>query len=138
MKKQKKNWFRTLLSYTDSCKGKMILSVLCAILSVIGGFIPYYCVYQILRLLIAREMIWENIVLWCMAGASGYLMQVLFHGIGTVLSHISAFTILEELRLRIAKRLMKAPLGEVMNRRIGGLKNIVVDKVEEIEIPLAH
>lgn len=138
MKKSEKNWFHTLLSYAGSCKGKMILSVLCAVLSVIGGFIPYYSVYQVLRLLIAQEMIWENIVLWCMTGAFGYLMQVLFHGIGAVLSHISAFTILEELRLRIAKQLMKAPLGEVMNRRIGSLKNIVVDKVEEIEIPLAH
>lgn len=138
MKKTEKNWFHTLLSYADSCKGKMILSVLCAVLSVIGGFIPYYSVYQVLRLLIAQEMIWENIVLWCMVGALGYLMQVLFHGISTVLSHISAFTILEELRLRIVEQLMKAPLGEVMNRRIGYLKNIVVDKVEEIEIPLAH
>ena len=33
---------------------------------------------------------------------------------------------------------MKAPLGEVMRRRIGYLKNIIMDKVEDLEPPLAH
>ena len=33
---------------------------------------------------------------------------------------------------------MKAPLGEVMGRRIGYLKNIIMDKVEDLEPPLAH
>ena len=33
---------------------------------------------------------------------------------------------------------MKAPLGEVMGRRIGYLKNIIMDKVEDLELPLAH
>ena len=33
---------------------------------------------------------------------------------------------------------MRAPLGEVMGRRIGYLKNIIMDKVDDIEPPLAH
>ena len=33
---------------------------------------------------------------------------------------------------------MRAPLGEVMGRRIGYLKNIIMDKVEDLEPPLAH
>lgn len=60
------------------------------------------------------------------------------HGISTILAHISAYTILEGIRLKIADRLMKAPLGEVMGRRIGYLKNIIMDKVEDLEPPLAH
>ena len=54
------------------------------------------------------------------------------------MAHISAYTILEGIRLKIADRLMKAPLGEVMGRRIGYLKNIIMDKVEDLEPPLAH
>ncbi|MBD5136247.1 MAG: ABC transporter ATP-binding protein [Lachnospiraceae bacterium] len=138
MKKSEKNWFYTLLLYANSCKGKMAVSVFCAVLSVVGGFVPYYSVYQILRFLIAQEMEWEKVVLWGMVGAIGYFMQILFYGISAVLSHISAYVILEEIRLKIAGQLMKAPLGEVMNRRIGYLKNIIVDKVEEVESPLAH
>lgn len=50
MKQQKKSWVKTLLSFAEPCKGKMILSVLCAIFSVAGGFIPFWAVYKILLL----------------------------------------------------------------------------------------
>ena len=46
--------------------------------------------------------------------------------------------VIAEHRLYFANRLMKAPLGEVMGRRIGYLKNIIMDKVEDLEPPLAH
>ena len=138
MKQTKENWFKTLLSFASPCKGKMILSVICAMLSVAGGFIPYFAVYRILLLFINRAGNWNEIRFWCLLGAAGYLVKMLFYGFSTVLSHIAAYTILEQLRLRIASRLMQAPLGEVMNRRIGYLKNIIMDKVEDVEPPLAH
>ena len=33
---------------------------------------------------------------------------------------------------------MKAPLGEVQAHSIGEIKNVIVDRIEEIEPPLAH
>ncbi len=67
-----------------------------------------------------------------------YIIYIIFYGISTVLSHTCAYAILEGLRLKIADRLMRAPLGEVTSKTIGHLKNIIVDKVEGIERPLAH
>lgn len=138
MKQQKKSWVKTLLSFAEPCNGKMILSVLCAIFSVAGGFIPFWAVYKILLLFINRTATGNYILLWCLVGVGGYLIRVLCFGISTILAHISAYTILEGIRLKIANRLMKAPLGEVMGRRIGYLKNIIMDKVEDLEPPLAH
>ena len=138
MKQQKMSWVKTLLSFAETCKGKMILSVLCAIFSVAGGFIPFWAVYKILLLFINRTATGNDILLWCLVGVGGYLIRVLCFGISTILAHISAYTILEGIRLKIANRLMKAPLGEVMRRRIGYLKNIIMDKVEDLEPPLAH
>ena len=62
----------------------------------------------------------------------------MFYGISTTLSHISAYTILENIRLSLAQRLMKAPLGTVLGESVGKLKNVLVDRVETIELPLAH
>ena len=138
MKQQKKSWVKTLLSFAEPCKGKMILSVLCAIFSVAGGFIPFWAVYKILLLFINRTATGNYILLWCLVGVGGYLIRVICFGISTILAHISAYTILEGIRLKIANRLMRAPLGEVMGRRIGYLKNIIMDKVEDLEPPLAH
>ena len=138
MKQQKEHWVKTLFSFAGPCKGKMTLSVLCAILSVAGGFVPFWAVYEILLLFINRTTTLNNIMLWCLVGVGGYLIRVICFGISTILAHISAYTILEGIRLKIANRLMRAPLGEVMGRRIGYLKNIIMDKVEDLEPPLAH
>ena len=138
MKQQKEHWVKTLFSFAGPCKGKMTLSVLCAILSVAGGFVPFWAVYEILLLFINRTATLNDILLWCLVGAGGYLIRVICFGISTILAHISAYTILEGIRLKIANRLMRAPLGEVMGRRIGYLKNIIMDKVEDLEPPLAH
>lgn len=138
MNQSTENWVKTLFSFAGSCKGKMTLSVLCAIVSVAGGFIPFLAVYEILLVFINRTSDFQAIVFWCFVAVAGYLARVVFFGFSTIMAHISAYTILEGLRLKIADRLMKAPLGEVLGRRIGYLKNIIMDKVEELEPPLAH
>lgn len=138
MNQQKESWVKILFSFASPCKGKMTLSVLCAILSVAGGFIPFWAVYEILLAFINQTVTLDCILLWCLVGAAGYLIRCVCYGTSTILAHISAYTILQGIRLKIANRLMKAPLGEVMGRRIGYLKNIIMDKVEDLEPSLAH
>ena len=40
--------------------------------------------------------------------------------------------------LRLADRFLHAPLGDVENHSIGEIKNMMVDKIENLEPPLAH
>lgn len=138
MKQQKESWVKILFSFAKPCKGKMALAVFSAILSVAGGFIPFWAVYKILLAFINQTVTLDSILLWCLVGTAGYLIRVVSFGISTIFAHISAYIILEGIRLKIANRLMKVPLGEVMGRRIGYMKNIIVDKVEDLEPPLAH
>ena len=138
MKEKKRSWLGILLSFATPCRGKMVLSVLCAVINMAGGFAPFYAVYRILQLFIGRVADLQSALPWVAVGMAGYLVKILFYGISTVLAHISAYTILEGLRLKIAGRLMQAPLGEVMGRRIGALKTVIMDKVEDVEPPLAH
>lgn len=136
MKKQ--GWVSMVLSFASNCRVKMSLSVLCAVISVFGGIVPYFCVYNIIELFIDGTPTIEAVAVQALIAMAGYGVLLLFHTISTVLSHISAYTILENIRLRITGRLMNAPLGTVLNDRAGRIKNTIVDKVEEIEIPLAH
>lgn len=135
---KQKSWVKTLFSFASRCKGKITISVICAIISVAGGIVPYFGVYKIICLFIDETPTLYKIIFWSIISIAGYLVQVLFYGISTTLSHISAYTILESIRLKIADKLMKAPLGTVLNEQIGNLKNIIVDRVEAVEIPLAH
>lgn len=135
---KQKNWLSILLSFAAPCRGKMILSVLCAAVSVAGGFVPYLGVYEILRLFMERTACWQDVLFWSGVCLAGYLVKIIFYGISTVLSHVSAYMILEGLRLQLADRLMHAPLGAVLSKSVGHMKNTVVDRVEDVEPPLAH
>lgn len=136
MKEQ--TWLGTLLSFASPCLGKMAASVALAILSVVGGFVPYLGVYQIIRLFLERQASWEGILFWCGVCLAGYAVKVAGYALSTMLAHVSAYMILEGLRLRAADRLMGAPLGEVESRPIGAMKSTIVDRIEDIEPPLAH
>lgn len=135
---KEKNWLITVLSFAKECKMKMIISVLCAIISVIGGLLPYVGVYQIIILFFNGRQTVKDILFWSVICLAGYVVKLVFYAISTTLAHFSAYTILENMRLKIADRLMKAPLGTVLNQPIGKIKNIIVDRVETIELPLAH
>ena len=135
---KERTWLGTLLSFASSCRGKMGASVALAILSVAGGFVPYLGVYQIIRLFLERQESWEGILFWCGVCLAGYAVKVAGYVLSTMLAHVSAYTILEGLRLRAADRLMGAPLGEVESRPIGAMKSTIVDRIEDIEPPLAH
>ena len=135
---KERTWLGILLSFAAPCRGKMAASVVLAILSVAGGFVPYLGVYQIIRLFLERQTSWEGILFWCGVCLVGYVVKVAGYALSTMLAHVSAYTILEGLRLQAADRLMGAPLGEVESRPIGAMKSTIVDRIEDIEPPLAH
>ena len=135
---KERTWLSILLSYAGPCRGKMAASVALAVVSVAGGFVPYLGVYQILRLFVERRAGLEGILLWCGVCLAGYTVKVAGDALSTMLAHVSAYTILEGLRLQVADRLMGAPLGEVESRPIGAMKSTVVDRIEDVEPPLAH
>ncbi len=135
---KRKNWVGTLFSFAAKCKWQMRLSVLCAIINVAAGIVPYFGVYKIIIMFIEGTPDMSAVLFWSAVCLAAYVVKLLFYGISTMLSHISAYTILEAIRLKIADKLMKAPLGTVLNETAGKFKNIIVDRVETLEIPLAH
>ena len=135
---KKKSWIKIALSFAVQCKWKILLSVICAIIGVFAGIVPYWCAYKIIELFVNGSISLKQIAYYCLAAVSGYAVRYLFHGISTTLSHLSAYNILENIRLSLARTFVKAPLGYVMGESVGKLKSIIVDRVETIELPLAH
>ena len=136
---KEKNWLGTVLTFASECRWKMIFSVLCAVISVVGGIVPYIGVYQIIISFFNGSKTIKSIVFWSMVSClAGYIVKLIFYAISTMLAHFSAYTILESMRLKIADRLMKTSLGTVLNQPVGKLKNVIIDRVETIELPLAH
>lgn len=135
---KQENWLKTILRFTKPCKGKVILAVFLEVISVLAGIIPYYGVFKIIVLFFNNEQTKEAILFWCAICLLGYVINLFFHAMSTVVAHISAYTILEGLRNELAEKLLKVPLGNVLNQTVGRLKSILIDRVENIELPLAH
>lgn len=138
---KKENWLFILLEYTKNCRCKIILSVISAFISVAGGFIPYYAVYKLIGILIYTDessVLVNDLIFWCSVAAVGYVIKILFNAVSTSLSHVAAFSTLEELRLAVANKLYRSSLGAVWERQTGSYKDIILDRIEEIEKPLAH
>ncbi|MGG2110824.1 ABC transporter ATP-binding protein [Lysinibacillus pakistanensis] len=135
---KKEHWIKSILQFSGSSKVPLALSVILAIMSVIGGLVPYVAVYQILLLLIEGTQTMQRLLFWIAIAAAGYIALTVFHAISSYFSHRAAYHILEEIRLQLAERLIRAPLGHVLNQPVGTIKNVLIDRVETLELPLAH
>ena len=138
MKPKKQSWTKALFAYAGSAKGELGVSVALSILSILLGLVPFYCMYRVICLFAAGTATASAILRWCLWALAGYVGKVLCFTCSTGISHHAAYNILEGLRLRLVERFLHAPLGEVQKHSIGEIKSILVDKIENIEPPLAH
>lgn len=138
MEQNKKSWTKSLFAYAEGEKKKLILSVILSVLSIAIGLVPFYCMYEIICLFTAGTVTAAAIIKWCLIALAVYALKILLFSLSTGASHSMAYTVLEGLRLRLADRFLHAPLGNVENHSIGEIKNMMVDKIENLEPPLAH
>ena len=138
MKSKKNSWTKSLFAYAEGEQKRLILSVLLSIFSVMLGLLPFYCMYKIICLFVAGTATKAAVIKWCLLALGIYVGKIVTFSLSTGTSHSMAYHILEGLRLRLADRFLHAPLGNVQNRSIGEIKNMMVDKIENLEPPLAH
>ena len=138
METKKKSWTELLFAYAKNEKKKMLLSVILLVLSVTLGLAPFYCMYRAICLFTAGTATIGAVVPWCLWTLVFYAAKILTFSISTGISHSMAYSVLESLRLRLADRFLHAPLGNVQNHSIGEIKSMMVDKIENLEPPLAH
>ena len=138
METKKKSWMQALFAYAEGETRRLILSVVLSVASVTLGLAPFFCMYRLICLFVAGMATASAIVRWCLLALAAWAGKILLFSLSTGTSHAMAYTILEALRLRLADRFLHAPLGNVENHTIGEIKSMMVDKIENLEPPLAH
>ncbi len=138
MKSEKKSWMNALFAYAQGEKKRLVWSVVLSVVSVVLGLAPFYCMYRMICLFAVGTATTAAVIKWCALALAAYAVKILLFSLSTGISHAMAYSVLEGLRLRLADRFLRAPLGDVENHSIGEIKNMMVDKIENIEPPLAH
>ena len=128
----------TLLDLVRQRAVLLSVAVLASISAAILALAPLLAIYALAVELMAEapdHQAIRSIVLWTAAAMAGRWL-LLFCGNG--LSHMAAFGLLFDLRIRIADHLTRLPLGFVLNWESGDLKRVLQEDVERLEVVLGH
>lgn len=127
-----------LMDFAKPCKGKLIGSVVLAVLGALCGMIPYIAVSRGIIMICHEDYAFSKLAFLALIALAGYLGQVWFGTFSTMKSHESAFIILRNIRMAITEKLSRVPMGTILDTPSGKFKTIIVDTVEKLELPLAH
>lgn len=118
--------------------GRLIGAIICAVIGVVGGMLPYFAAAQIIIALIHGEQNHKFYILWAGIAFMGYLIRSVLYAVALSTSHKATFSILKDVRKKILDKLPRMSLGTITDISSGQMKQIIVDQVESMERPLAH
>ncbi len=141
--RQDKRWRRTraviaLARFARGARRPLTLSVVLALLATVVELVPLYVVYLALVEVIEGTATAGGLVRLALVGGAAVLGRQVMFMLATGISHVAAFELLYEIRMRMAQRLARLPLGYFDRRRSGELKKVIVDNVEKLELFIAH
>ena len=138
MNEKEKSAMAILIDFAKPCKGKLLGSVMLAVLGAFCGMIPYIAVSRGIILICHGDYDVRRLVFVALIALAGYLGQLWLGTFSTMKSHESAFIILKNIRTTITAKLSRVPMGTILDTPSGKLKTVIVDTVEKLELPLAH
>ena len=139
----KQQAIKRLLSYAGSSKKFLSLSLVLSALSALVSFVPYIMVFFVMRDVISAVAAKEAVNaaalarygLWAVGAATAGF--VLYYA-ALMLSHATAFTIQQNLSIRMAETLADLPIGWHITHVSGKVRKVFEKNVNQLETLIAH
>ena len=139
----KQQTIKRLLSYAGKSRGLLPLSLVLSALSALVSFVPYIMVFFVMRDVISAVAAKEAVNaaalarygLWAVGSAAAGF--VLYYA-ALMLSHATAFTIQENLSIRMIETLAELPIGWHITHVSGKVRKIFEKNVNQLETLIAH
>lgn len=130
-----------MFSLLDLAKRRIALLSLAVLCSMLGTFLKlaplaaiYFMTLEIISGAPSQDRIRNIILLTMLAMALRWVLMVC----GSALSHVAAYNILYDLRMDIANRLARLPMGFILKYDSGDLKRVLQEDIERLEMFLGH
>ncbi|QOR35225.1 ABC transporter ATP-binding protein [Clostridium sp. 'deep sea'] len=136
--KTKTSSIKRLLSVSKKGNLRIALSALLMFISSLCSLGPFYIAYIIIDKAMNPPFIATEFYKLGWIAALFILFQVILSGIAMKQSHIAAYNILYDLRVDLAKKMLRLPLGYYSKTSSGVIKKIMMGDIEAIEEFLAH
>ena len=138
MKKNKQSAIYLLLQVAKPGKIRLFISALLIFAGSLCSIVPFYIAYIIIEKIIADTFLFNDLVYLGIYAAIAIVLQMFFSGMAMAQSHIAAYKILFQLRVKLAKKMTRLPLGYFENTSSGHLKKVMMGDIEATEEFIAH
>ncbi len=127
-----------LLYLAGGEKVKLLLSVILSVISSILAFAPFLIIYKMIMILFEGNVVYKEVFNLAVLAAVIILLRIVFFVASGAFSHVAAFNILYDIRMKIIKHMGNLNLGFFTNKTSGELKKIINEDIEKMENFLAH
>lgn len=129
---------KSLLGISKKASKRIGFSAFLMFLSSICSMVPFYTAFLIIDKAINPPFEAHEFYRLGIFAAISMIIQMILSGIAMKQSHIAAYSILYDLRVKLAEKMLRLPLGYYSNTSSGVLKKIMMGNIEAIEEFLAH
>lgn len=137
-KKKQKGILDYIFQFAGEYKGAYIKSVVFAVVGVAFSLAPYALMGDMVKKLLSGEQDFNIYLAEGLVMAVFWILRVLFHTLSTRTSHKTTFKLIGNVRIALADKLSRLPLGTVQGMPSGALKNIICERTDSMEPTLAH
>lgn len=135
---REKSNFKFLMDISGTEKNKLYISGLFSALSSLLAIVPYVLIYNIILELFGTSIDLNKVKYLVIKTVIVLIVRfALFLASGTI-SHIAAFTILYEVRMKAIEHISKLNMGFFNSHSTGELKKVINEDVEKLENFIAH
>ena len=129
---------RQLFAFVGERNSKMRISILLAVLGEMFGIVPFLMVALLADELYRSTTTIQRVLFFSGIAAICQLIKMLLTWRSSLMSHKISFTILKNIREAITDRMVKVPMGVMLETPTGTFKNLIVDNVAKLEDSMAH
>lgn len=143
VEKKRKTGIPRLLEIAGTKSVYLYIAAILSIFGVIAQITPFVTVYLLVKELVENinniqgidtAYVWK--LVWITLG--GVAVFGVFTYTASMTAHVAAFNILYEIRIALAAKLARLPMGYFNQRNNGSIKKILQEDVERIELFVAH
>jgi ATP-binding cassette subfamily B protein len=137
-KKVTKGTVQQLLEYAGNNRSKLYISAILASFGEIFGMMPFIAVSLMVTDLFNKTATINSILIFFMIALGGQVLKLWLTYQSTLISHKATYKILQNIRNTIADKMLRVPMGIMLDTPTGNFKNLMVDTVSKLEDSMAH
>ncbi|MBQ8950108.1 MAG: ABC transporter ATP-binding protein [Eubacterium sp.] len=136
--KEKTGAVKQLLEYAQDERKHLYTSAGLACIGELFGMAPFIAVSLLVTELFNKTVSVRSVLILFLTAFAGQAGKLFFTYRSTLTSHKATYKILKNIRSRIADKMLRVPMGVMLDTPTGNFKNLMVDTVSKLEDSMAH